>query len=331
VAMAATSRVMRAIRVFEFGGPEVLKLQSDVLIPVPKENQVLIKVHACGVNPVETYIRSGTYARKPALPYTPGSDVSGVIESVGEHVTAFKKGDRVFTLETVSGGYAEYAVAAANRVFPLPDKLDFRQGAALGVPYFTAYRALFQKGCAKAGESVLVHGASGGVGLAACQIARACGLKVLGTAGTEEGMNMILRNGAHQAFNHRDPNYIERIKECTGPGGVDIIIEMLSNVNLDADLQLLAHAGRVMVVGCRGRIEINPRDTMSKESSIIGVSLFLATEEERHECATALLDGIEAGWLKPIVGSEYPLEKVAKAHEDIICSSGARGKMVLLL
>uniref|UniRef100_A0A8C3N9W3 Uncharacterized protein n=1 Tax=Geospiza parvula TaxID=87175 RepID=A0A8C3N9W3_GEOPR len=293
--------------------------------------QVLIKVHACGVNPVETYIRSGTYARKPALPYTPGSDVAGVIESVGEHVTAFKKGDRVFTLETLSGGYAEYAVAAANRVFPLPEKLDFRQGAAIGVPYFTAYRALFQKGCAKAGESVLVHGASGGVGLAACQIARACGLKVLGTAGTEEGMNVILGNGAHQAFNHRDPNYTERIKACTGPGGVDIIIEMLSNVNLDADLQLLSHAGRVMVVGCRGRVEINPRDTMSKESSIIGVSLFLATEEERRECATAVLDGIEAGWLKPVVGLEYPLEKVAKAHEDIICSSGARGKMVLLL
>ncbi|XP_066412119.1 quinone oxidoreductase isoform X4 [Molothrus aeneus] len=189
----------------------------------------------------------------------------------------------------------------------------------------------FSKSCAKAGESVLVHGASGGVGLAACQIARACGLKVLGTAGTEEGMNVILRNGAHQAFNHRDPNYTERIKACTGPEGVDIIIEMLSNVNLDADLQLLSRAGRVMVVGCRGRIEINPRDTMSKESSIIGVSLFLATEEERRECATAVLDGIEAGWLKPVVGLEYPLEKVAKAHEDIICSSGARGKMVLLL
>ncbi|NWY42279.1 QOR oxidoreductase, partial [Sylvia atricapilla] len=168
--MAATRNVMRAVRVFEFGGPEVLKLQSDVLVPVPKENQVLIKVHACGVNPVETYIRSGTYARKPALPYTPGSDVAGVIESVGEHVTAFKKGDRVFTLETLSGGYAEYAVAAANRVFPLADKLDFRQGAAIGVPYFTAYRALFQKGCAKAGESVLVHGASGGVSMPRRQV-----------------------------------------------------------------------------------------------------------------------------------------------------------------
>ncbi|NWW49279.1 QOR oxidoreductase, partial [Pedionomus torquatus] len=331
ITMAATRNVMRAVRVFEFGGPEVLKLQSDVSVPHPKEDQVLIKVHVCGVNPVETYIRSGSYARKPALPYTPGSDVAGVIEGVGERVTAFKKGDRVFTIATISGGYADYAVAAANRVFPLSDKLDFRQGAAIGIPYFTAYRALFQKGRAKAGESVLVHGASGGVGIAACQIARAYGLKVLGTAGTEEGMNVVLRNGAHQAFNHREANYIDKIKEHTGMEGVDIIIEMLSNVNLAADLQLLSCAGRVMVVGSRGPIEINPRDTMSKESSIIGVSLFLATEEERQECAAALLDGVEAGWLKPTVGSEYPLEKVAQAHEDIIHCGGARGKMVLLL
>ncbi|NWI63772.1 QOR oxidoreductase, partial [Todus mexicanus] len=292
--------------------------------------QVLIKVHACGVNPVETYIRSGTYARKPALPYTPGSDVAGVVESVGAHVTAFKKGDRVFTVETISGGYAEYAVAAANRVFPLSDKLDFKQGAAVGVPYFTAYRALLQKGRAKAGESVLVHGASGGVGIATCQIARACGLKVLGTAGTEEGMKTVLRNGAHQAFNHREANYIDKIKEYTGMEGVNIIIEMLSNVNLTADLQLLSCAGRVMVVGSRGSIEINPRDTMSKESSITGVSLFLATEEERRECAAAIHDGIEAGWLKPTVGSEYPLEKVVQAHQDIIHGGGARGKIVLL-
>ncbi|XP_021260904.1 quinone oxidoreductase isoform X1 [Numida meleagris] len=330
MAAAASRGVMRAVRVFEFGGPEVLRLQADVPVPAPKDGQVLIKVHACGVNPVETYIRSGSYARKPALPYTPGSDVAGVIESVGEHVTAFKRGDRVFTTATLSGGYADYAVAEANTVFPLSDKMNFKQGAAIAIPYFTAYRALFQKGHAKAGESVLIHGASGGVGVAACQIARAYGLKVLGTAGTEEGMNIVLRNGAHQAFNHREANYVDKIKEYTKMQGVNIIIEMLSNVNLATDLHLLSHAGRVMVVGCRGPIEINPRDTMSKESSIIGVSLFLQTEEERCECARAVLDGIEAGWLDPVVGAEYPLQEVAKAHTDIIHSSGARGKMVLL-
>ncbi|XP_007440218.2 quinone oxidoreductase-like, partial [Python bivittatus] len=162
VVMATGRNLMRAIKVFEFGGPEVLKLQLDTLVPIPNENQVLIKVHACGINPVDTYIRSGTYSRKPSLPYTPGTDVAGVVQEVGEHVTAFKKGDRVFTLGTVSGGYAEYAVTSVDNIFPLSDKLDFKQGAAIGIPYFTAYRALFQKGSAKAGETVLVHGASGG-------------------------------------------------------------------------------------------------------------------------------------------------------------------------
>nr|KAF6377660.1 crystallin zeta [Myotis myotis] len=210
--MATGQKLMRAIRVFEFGGPDVLKFQSDVAVPITKDHQVLIKVHACGVNPVDTYIRSGTYSRKPPLPYTPGSDVAGVIEAVGENVSAFKKGDRVFTAGTISGGYAEFAVAADDTVYTLPEKLDFKQGAALGVPYFTAYRALLHSARGKAGESVLVHGASGGVGLAACQIARAYGLKVLGTAGTEEGKNIVLRNGAHEVFNHREVNYIDKIK-----------------------------------------------------------------------------------------------------------------------
>uniref|UniRef100_A0A667J5D1 Enoyl reductase (ER) domain-containing protein n=1 Tax=Lynx canadensis TaxID=61383 RepID=A0A667J5D1_LYNCA len=211
--MATGLKLMRAIRVFEFGGPEVLKLQSDVAVPTPKDHQVLIKVHACGVNPVETYIRSGTHKIKPLLPYTPGSDVAGVIEAVGDNASTFKKGDRVFTTSTISGGYAEYALAADHTVYPLPEKLDFKQGAAIGTPYFTAYRALLHSARVKAGESVLVHGASGGVGLAVCQIARAYGLKVLGTAGTQEGQNIVLQNGAHEVFNHREHNYIDKIKK----------------------------------------------------------------------------------------------------------------------
>ncbi|XP_053102331.1 quinone oxidoreductase isoform X2 [Hemicordylus capensis] len=328
--MATGKNVMRAVRVFEFGGPEVLKLQSDVLLPIPKENQVLIKVHACGINPVETYIRSGTHAKKPALPYTPGTDVAGVVEGVGEHVTAFKKGDRVFTLGTISGGYAEYTVASVDTVFSLSDKLDFKQGAAIGIPYFTAYHALFQKGSAKAGETLLVHGASGGVGIATCQIARAYGLKILGTAGTEEGMSLVLQNGAHKVFNHRKKDYVAQIKETAGTQGIDVIVEMLANVNLANDLQLLSKGGRVMIVGSRGPIEINPRDTMLKESSIRGLSLFSASKEELSECAASLIAGIEAGWVKPVVGPEYPMEKVADAHKNIIHSQGALGKMVLL-
>ncbi|XP_036301517.1 quinone oxidoreductase isoform X1 [Pipistrellus kuhlii] len=329
--MATGQKLMRAIRVFEFGGPDVLKFQSDIAVPIPKDHQVLIKVHACGVNPVDTYIRSGSYSRKPLLPYTPGSDVSGVIEAVGENVSAFKKGDRVFTTGTISGGYAEFAVAADDTVYTLPEKLDFRQGAALGVPYFTAYRALLHSARAKAGESVLVHGASGGVGLAACQIARAYGLKVLGTAGTEEGKNIVLRNGAHEVFNHREVNYIDKIKKSVGEKGINIILEMLANVNLSNDLNLLSYGGRVIIVGSRGPIEINPRDTMAKESSIIGVAMYSSTQEEFRQFAAALQAGMEVGWLKPVIGSQYPLEKAVQAHENIIHSSGATGKMILVM
>uniref|UniRef100_A0A2K6TR85 Quinone oxidoreductase n=1 Tax=Saimiri boliviensis boliviensis TaxID=39432 RepID=A0A2K6TR85_SAIBB len=183
----------------------------------------------------------------------------------------------------------------------------------------------------KAGESVLVHGASGGVGLAACQIARAYGLKVLGTAGTEEGQKVVLQNGAHEVFSHREDNYIDKIKTYVGEKGIDVIIEMLANVNLSKDLSLLSQGGRVIVVGNRGTIEINPRDTMTKESSIIGVTLFATTKEEFQQYAAALQAGMEIGWLKPVIGSQYPLEKVAQAHENIIHGSGATGKMILLL
>ncbi|KAM8727519.1 quinone oxidoreductase [Acanthopagrus schlegelii] len=327
----STSRLMRAIRVAEFGGPSVLTLCSDVTVPQPGHRQVLIHVHACGVNPVETYIRAGTYARKPTLPYTPGTDVAGVVETIGEGVTAVKAGDRVFTTATVSGGYAEYTVADDDCVHKLPAALDYTQGAALGIPYFTAYRALVHKAQVKAGQTVLIHGASGGVGVAACQLSRALGLKVLGTAGTPEGMKLALQSGAHLAFNHREEDYTDKIMEATEGKGIDVIVEMLSNVNLSKDLQMLAYGGCVAIVGCRGPIEINPRDIMVKESRVVGVVLFFSTPEEKKECAALLYAGMESGWLHPVVGSQYPLDKAAQAHHDIIECPGAAGKIVLTM
>ncbi|KAK1790725.1 hypothetical protein P4O66_014585 [Electrophorus voltai] len=327
----ASSKLMKAIRVSEFGAPSVLKLCLDIPVPTLGQKQVLIRVQACGVNPVETYIRSGSFARKPSLPYTPGSDVAGVVEAVGDGVRLLQAGDRVFTTATETGGYAEYTVASEDSVHRLPESLDYKQGAAIGIPYFTAYRALFHKAHAKAGETVLIHGASGGVGIAACQLARAFGLRVLGTAGTPEGMKLVLSNGAHVAFNHRENDYLDRIQAAMNGQGVNVIVEMLSNVNLGNDLKLLALGGRVTVVGCRGTVEINPRDTMLKESSIIGVAMFSASKEEMAESAAALFAGLEAGWLRPAVGPQYPLEKAAQAHEDIINNPGASGKMVLTM
>ncbi|KAM9789354.1 quinone oxidoreductase-like [Neosynchiropus ocellatus] len=326
------SKMMRAIRVREFGAPSVLKLCTDVEVPKPGPGQVLIRVRACGVNPVETYTRTGTFALiKPDLPYTPGTDVAGVVDSVGADVASFKAGDRVFTTSTVSGGYAEFTIATADCVYKLPDTLDFNQGAAIGIPYFTAYRALVHKAHVKPGERVLIHGASGGVGVAACQLARALGLRVLGTAGTDEGMKLVLNNGAHLAFNHRVEGYTEQIMDATDGHGVDVIVEMLSDVNLSNDLHMLRNGGRVLVVGCRGSVEINPRDTMAKESSIIGVMLYSATVEEWKESAAFFFAGMEGGWLRPMVGAQYPLDKAAQAHHDIIECPGAAGKMVLTM
>ncbi|XP_061696270.1 quinone oxidoreductase [Syngnathoides biaculeatus] len=325
------SALMRAIRVSEFGAPSVLKLCTDVKVPQPGSGQVLIRVHACGVNPVETYIRAGTYSRKPSLPYTPGTDASGVVECVGKGVTAVKPGDRVFTTSTQSGGYAEFAVTTEESIHKLPDTLDFKQGAAIGIPYFTAYRALVHKAHVKPGDTVLIHGASGGVGLAACQLSRVLGLRVLGTAGSKEGMELVVKNGAHMAFNHREDDYTGKIMEATEGQGVDVIVEMLSNINLNKDLQMMAFGGRVAVVGSRGSIDFNPRDTMGKETSIIGVSLFSATPVERKECAALLFAGMEDGWLCPIVSNQYHLDKAAQAHHDIINSRGATGKIVLIM
>src|SRR5262249_38892206 len=201
-----------------------------------------------------------------ALPYTPGSDGAGEIEAVGAGVTAFKTGDRVYVAAPQSGTYAERVVCASSQVHRLPARASFGQGAALGVPYATAYRALFQRAGAKPGETVLIHGATGGVGIAAVELAHARGLTGIRTGGTETGISAAREHGADLVVNHGEPNYTDEIMKATGGRGVDLIIEMLGNVNLDRDLGLLARHGRVVVVGNRGRIEINPRDAMSREA-----------------------------------------------------------------
>jgi NADPH:quinone reductase len=318
---------MKAIRVHEFGGPEVLKIET-VPDPSPGPSQVLIRVHAIGVNPVDNYIRTGTYARKPQLPYIPHTDIGGVIEAVGASVTRFKKGDRVYAF-AVTGGGAELAAAEEWQAQPLPANVTVQQGAALGVPYGTAWRALFIRAHARAGETVLVHGASGGVGTAAVQIARAHGLRVLGTAGTDEGLALIREQGAHAAFNHREADYRSAILADTGGRGVDLVLEMLANVNLDYDLELLAFRGRVVVIGNRGRVEIDPRKTMGKDAAILGMTLFNATPEEFREIHAGLVAGLDNGTLRPVIGKELPMSEVTKAHQAVM-EPGAFGKIVMI-
>jgi len=319
---------MKAVRVSEFGGPEVLKIQ-DVPDPKPDSGQVLVRVEAAGINPVDTYIRSGTYARKPKLPYTPGTDAGGVIEAVGPNVKHFKVGDRVYTNGSLTGVCAELAICEEPRVHHLPSKVSFAQGAAIGVPYGTAYRALFQRGRGKAGETVLVHGATGGVGIACVQFARGAGFTVIGTGGTEKGRALVAEQGAHYVLDHRAPDCEKRLMEITDGRGVDLITEMLANVNLAKDLTLLAPAGRVVVIGNRGTIEINPRDAMAREATILGLTLFAATDADLREIRAATIAGLENGSLRPIVRQELPLAEAPRAHQ-LVMESGALGKIVLI-
>lgn len=321
---------MKAIRVSQFGDPSALGLE-EVPDPQPGPEQVLVRIHAAGVNPVDTYIRSGTYARKPQLPYTPGSDGAGVVKAVGAAVTTVTRGDRVYVTGT-SGGtgtYAELAIAEARQVHSLPDHLSFSQGAAVGVPYATAYRALFQRAHAVPGETVLVHGASGGVGTAALQIGRAFGLRMIGTAGTDRGRALVREQGAEQVLSHRAPGYLEELLKVTGGRGVDVIVEMLANVNLAKDLTVLAFNGRVVVVGNRGTIELNPREAMSRDATILGMTLFNVREAERTRIDAALNAGLRVGTLNPIVGRELPLADAPRAHEAVL-EPGAYGKIVLV-
>jgi NADPH2:quinone reductase len=319
---------MKAILVHGFGGPEVLKLE-DVPAPRPAGGQVLVRVKATGVNPYDTYMRSGTYAIKPPLPYTPGSDAAGTVESVGTGITRFKPGDRVYTANTLTGAYAEYTLALESQVHPLPDRVSFAQGAGVWVPYGTAYHALRHFADARGGETALVHGASGGVGIAAVQIARALGLVVYGTGGTPKGLELARREGAHQVFDHRQTGYQEAIRQATGGRGIDVILEMLANVNLGADLKLLAPNGRVIVIGSRGDVTITPRDLMTRRGSVRAFTLWQATEAEEREIHAALVAGLDNGTMRPVIGKELPLAQAAQAHVDVL-APGAFGKIVLI-
>jgi NADPH2:quinone reductase len=228
----------------------------------------------------------------------------------------------------VNGACAEFAVCEEWQAHRVPEHVSFAQGAAIGVPYATAWRALFIRAAARAGETVLVHGASGGVGVAAVQIARAHGLQVIGTAGSDEGLALVREQGAHQAIDHRDPDHFQKVM-ATGGRGVDVVLEMPANVNLDRDLEILAFKGRVVVIGSRGTIQIDPRKTMGKDAAILGMTLFNATREEFHEIHAGIVAGLENRSLRPAIGRELPLDDVVAAHNAVM-EPGAMGKVVLL-
>lgn len=323
---------MKSIQMSNFGEPEVLKY-VEVEEPLPRENEVRVRLFAAGVNPNEAYIRTGTYSFYiPELPYTPGFDGAGVVEAVGQGVTHVKEGDRVFVAALLAkrntGTYAEKVVCDADAVHKLPDSVSYKEGAALGIPALTAYRALFQRGKIKAGETVLINGASGGVGLLAVQMAKGIGAAVIGTASTEQGKALVKASGAEYVMDHITENSINKIVSLANNKGPDVIVEFLANANLENDLKVIAPYGRIVVVGNRDSIEINPRLAMMKEADILGMALWNAKPCEYRESLYAVQAFLQSGTLHPEVGEELPLKDAARAHEQIL-SRKAKGKMIL--
>ena len=318
---------MKAIVVHEFGEPEVMK-PEEVALPETSGSQVLVKIVAAGVNPVDTYLRTGIHAHAPKLPYTPGKDGAGIVEAVGPDVKKFKIGDRVYTADSLTGTYAEFSLCEEIQLGRLPDNVGFDAGAGVWTPYATSYRALFQKAAASAGETVLIHGASGGVGIAAVQWAKNAGMKVFGTASSVDGRRLVLEQGADYVLDHSADGYLEEIREINDGKGVDIIIEMLANANLQNDFSVLAMFGRIVVVGNRGSLEFTPRLAMTSDATIYGMSLFNSRQAEREEIHEAIFDGLESGFLKPIVREAIPLSEASRAHHEIT-EQKAFGKIVL--
>jgi len=323
---------LKAIRQYTFGEPDVLQI-DEVPDPQAGIGQVVVRLHAIGINPVETYIRAGIYP-KPPTPFCPGNDGAGIIESIGENVTEVAVGARVYIAGSVSGTYAEKALCDVSNVHHLPERTSFAQGAAINVPYATAYQALFNRGRAEAGEIVLVHGASGGVGIAAVQLARAAGLQVIGTAGTDRGLDLVLSQGANYALDHTKEGYLDKLSKLTAGKGVDLILEMLANVNLGNDLNFLARGGRVVLIGNRGEnnqgiVEINPRAVMGRDADILGMTLYNASASQLRSLHAAIVAGLENGTLQPVIGQEFSLDAAAAAHRAVI-DNRAYGKIVLI-
>ncbi|GAK52043.1 alcohol dehydrogenase superfamily, zinc-containing [Candidatus Moduliflexus flocculans] len=317
---------MKAIRVREFGLPQTMVLE-EVADLIPANNQVVVKLNAIGVNPVDAYCRSGA-ASWVSVPFTPGIDGAGTIARIGAEVAHLQIGQRVYTAFNISGTYAEEVLCEASQVYPLPDSATFEEGAALFIPYATAYRGLFQRSKIEAGETVLVHGASGAVGIAATQFAVAAGCSVIGSAGTEQGQKLAREQGAQHTVNHYDDGHFEQVLEITNGRGVDVIIEPVS-ANVKRDIAILANGGRITVIGDRTPIEIDAQALTSRDAAILGTNIGNLPPSTMAGLHAILFQGLKNKTLRPIISQRIPLAEASRSHEKLF-KSGALGKIILI-
>ena len=317
---------MKAIRVNELGGADKLSLE-DVEKPMPKADEVLIKVAAAGINYADTMMRSGNYLTKPELPLTLGYEAAGTIESLGENVTNLQVGQRVLAT-TSSGGYAEFATANAKAVIPIPDELGFSESTALLVQGLTALGLLNET---KSGDSILIHAAAGGVGTLLVQLAKHKGLKVLGTASSEQKLQLVAELGADYAINYSEDDWTDEVLKATDGKGVDWIIEMVGGDIVAKNLKVLATHGTMWVYGSASGedFKVSVLSLMHKNHTVRGYWLMNESVENRIKFTKELLGHLDAGRLK-IQVTEFPFEKVKDAH-DAIENRKTTGKVVLTI
>ncbi|MBX7172913.1 MAG: quinone oxidoreductase [Pyrinomonadaceae bacterium] len=315
---------MKAVRVNELGGADKLTLE-EIEKPTPQADEVLIKVAAAGINYADTMMRAGNYLTKPPLPFTLGYEAAGTIESLGENVTHLKVGQRVLAT-TSSGGYAEFATAKANQVIPIPDELGFGESTALLVQGLTALGLL---NGTKAGDSILVHAAAGGVGTLLVQLAKYKGLKVIGTASSEQKLQKVIELGADVAINYTEPDWTEEVLQATDGKGVNWIIEMVGGDIVGKNLKVLAKHGTMWIYGSASNqdFKVSVLSLMAKNHTIHGYWLMNESIENRIAFTKELLEHIKAGRLK-IQVTEFSLEKAREAHEAIETRK-TTGKVVL--
>ena len=324
---------MKAVLCKQHGLPETLVLE-DVPSPTPGPKEVVITVKACGVNFPDTLIIQNKYQFKPDLPFSPGGEIAGVVKAVGEGVKHVKPGDTVIAL-TGWGGFAEEVLTDAAKVFPVPPMFDFKVAATFAYAYGTSYYALKDRAQLKAGETLLVLGASGGVGLAAVQLGKVMGARVIAAASTAEKLEVCRQSGADELVNYSDADWREQIKMLTGGNGVDVVYDAVGGGYAEPALRSMAWCGRYLVVGfAAGDIPKIPLNlTLLKGCAIVGVfwgDFARRQPKDNMGNMMQLFAWLAQGQLKPHISAEYPLEQAAQALNDLL-QRKATGKVVLVV
>ncbi|MCM3664766.1 NADPH:quinone oxidoreductase family protein [Mesobacillus subterraneus] len=322
---------MKAIQLKEYGGPEVLQL-IEMERPEPKGHQVLIEIHAIGVNYADTARREGQYVVPTKLPFIPGAEIAGVVVETGESVINVQKGDRVVTL-IESGGYAEFALADSRGIIPLQEQMDFDQAVALPLQGLSAYHILKTMGRLEKGETVLVHAAAGGVGTLAVQLAKLSGAsKVIATASTDDKLALAADMGADVLINYTEQGWEEKVLEATGGKGVDVALEMAGGEIFNKTLKCLATFGRLVIYGVASgeQSRFYPSSLMARNQSVIGFFLpqIMRKPALIQSSMAEMLGYLSKGQLKLTIGGVYSLDQAAEVHR-LLQSRQTKGKLIL--